>query len=51
VPALFIVVLSVACLEDEGLLLSLGLLAALALVEASAAAIWGMIAGAKRFAF
>jgi hypothetical protein len=47
VPSLIIVVLSVAYLEDDGLLLSLGLLAALFLVGASAAAVWGMIAGAK----
>jgi hypothetical protein len=47
VPALIIVVLSVAYIEDDGLLLSLGLLAALFLVGASAAAVWGMIAGAK----
>ena len=47
VPELIIVLLSVAYLEDDGLLLSLGLFAALFLVGASAAAVWGMVAGAK----
>jgi hypothetical protein len=47
VPGLIIVLLSVAYLEDDGLLLSLGLFAALFLVGASTAAVWGMIAGAK----
>jgi len=47
VPTLIIAVLSVAYLEDDGLLLSLGLLATLTLVGASGAAVWGMIAGAK----
>ncbi|MFZ3308255.1 MAG: exopolysaccharide biosynthesis protein [Xanthobacteraceae bacterium] len=48
VPALIIVVLSVAYVEDDGLLLSLGLLATLVVVAVSAGAVWGMIAGAKR---
>ncbi|MGB7035856.1 MAG: exopolysaccharide biosynthesis protein [Xanthobacteraceae bacterium] len=48
VPALIIVVLSVAYIEDDGLLLSLGFLATLVLVAISAGAVWGMIAGAKR---
>jgi hypothetical protein len=43
VPGIIIVILSVAYLEDDGLLLSLGLFAALALVAASAGAVWGMI--------
>jgi hypothetical protein len=47
VPSLIIILLSVAYLEDDGLLLSLALLAALVVVGASAAAVWGMIAGAK----
>ena len=50
VPALVIAVLSVAYLEDDGLLLSLGLLAALVLVGASAAAVWGMIAATAALA-
>ncbi len=43
VPGIIIVVLSVAYLEDDGLLLSLGLFATLALLAASAGAVWGMI--------
>jgi hypothetical protein len=44
VPGIIIVILSVAYLEDDGLLLSLGLLATFALLAASAGAVWGMIA-------
>jgi hypothetical protein len=44
VPGIIIVILSVAYLEDDGLLLSLGLFATLALLAASAGAVWGMIA-------
>jgi hypothetical protein len=44
VPGIIIIVLSVAYLEDDGLLLSLGLFATLALLAASAGAVWGMIA-------
>jgi hypothetical protein len=43
VPGIIIVILSVAYLEDDGLLLSLGLFATLALLGASAGAVWGMI--------
>lgn len=43
VPGVIIVILSVAYLEDDGLLLSLGLFATLALLAASAGAVWGMI--------
>jgi hypothetical protein len=43
VPGLVIVILSVAYLEDDGLFLSLALFATLALVAASAGAVWGMI--------
>ena len=43
VPGIIIVILSVAYLEDDGLLLSLGLFATLALLAASAGAVWGMI--------
>ena len=50
VPGLVIVVLSVAYIEDDGLLLSLGLLATLILVGASATAVWGMIRAAAAIA-
>jgi hypothetical protein len=50
VPGLIIVALSVAYVEDDGLLLSLGLLATLALVGASATAVWGMISAAVAIA-
>ncbi len=43
VPGIIIVILSVAYLEDDGLLLLLGLFATLALLAASAGAVWGMI--------
>jgi hypothetical protein len=43
VPGAVIVTLSVAYLEDDGLLLSLGLLITLALLTASAGAVWGTI--------
>jgi hypothetical protein len=43
VPGIIIVVLSVAYLEDDGLLLSLGLFATLALLGASGGAVWGMV--------
>jgi hypothetical protein len=43
VPGIVIIILSVAYLEDDGLLLLLGLLATLALLAASAGAVWGMI--------
>jgi hypothetical protein len=50
VPGLIIVALSVAYVEDDGLLLSLGLLATLTLVGASATAVWGMISAATAIA-
>jgi hypothetical protein len=43
VPGIVIIVLSVAYIEDDGLLLLLGLFATLALLAASAGAVWGMI--------
>lgn len=43
VPGLIIVILSVAYVEDDGLLLGFGLLATLILVGVSATALWGMI--------
>jgi hypothetical protein len=50
VPGLVIVLLSVAYVEDDGLLLSIGLLATLALVGVSATAVWGMISAATAIA-
>ena len=47
VPGMIIVILSVAYLEDDGLLLSLGLFATLVLAAASTGAVWWIIAGAK----
>jgi hypothetical protein len=47
VPGMIIVILSVAYLEDDGLLLSLGLLTTLALAAASTGVVWWIIAGAK----
>jgi hypothetical protein len=43
VPGIVIIILSVAYLEDDGLLLLLGLFATLAVAAASAGAVWGMI--------
>jgi hypothetical protein len=47
VPGIIIIILAVAYLEDDGLILAIGLLATLAFTAASARAVWGMIAGAK----
>jgi len=47
VPGIIIIILAVAYLEDDGLILAIGLLATLAFAAASAGAFWGMIAGAK----
>jgi hypothetical protein len=47
VPGIIINILAVAYLEDDGLILAIGLLATLAFAAASAGAFWGMIAGAK----
>ena len=47
VPGIIIIILAVAYLEDDGLILAIGLLATLAFTAASAGAVWGMIAGAK----
>jgi hypothetical protein len=47
VPGIIIIILAVAYLEDDGLLLAVGLLATLAFTAASAGAVWGMIAGVK----
>ena len=43
VPGITIVILSVAYLEDDGLLLLFGFFATLAVLAASAGAVWGMI--------
>jgi hypothetical protein len=47
VPGIVIVMLAVAYLEDDGLVLAVGLFTTLALTMASAGAVWGMIVGAK----
>jgi hypothetical protein len=49
-PGLVIVLLSVAYVEDDGLILSFGLLATLTLVGASTTAVWGMISAATAIA-
>lgn len=43
VPGFIIVILSIAYLEDDGLLLTAGLFATLVLAAASAGAVWGMV--------
>jgi hypothetical protein len=45
-PAMVISLISLAYVEEDGLLLSLGLLAAIILVGIAAAAVWGTIVGA-----
>ena len=45
VPGLVIVLLSLAYLEEDGVLLSIALLLAVALMAISAAAVWGMVVG------
>jgi hypothetical protein len=47
IPALVIALLSLAYLEEDGVLLSIALLAALIALSAAAAAIWGMAVGTK----
>jgi hypothetical protein len=46
-PALVIALIALAYLEEDGLLLSLALLAALVLVAAGSAAAWELVRGAK----
>jgi len=45
-PAMVISLISLAYVEEDGLLLSLALLAAIILVGIAAAAVWGTIVGA-----
>jgi hypothetical protein len=47
IPALVIALISLAYLEEDGLLLSISLLAAIIVLAAAAAAIWGTFLGAK----
>jgi hypothetical protein len=47
VPALVIALISLAYLEDDGVLLSIALLAAVIVLTAATAAVWEAIAGAK----
>jgi hypothetical protein len=47
VPALVIALLSLAYLEEDGVLLAISLLAALITLSAAAAAVWGMAIGTK----
>jgi len=47
VPALVVALISIAYLEEDGLLLSIALLAALVVLTAAIMAVWEMIVGAK----
>jgi hypothetical protein len=47
VPALVVALLSIAYLEEDGLLLLIALLAALVVLAAAMMAVWEMVAGAK----
>jgi hypothetical protein len=46
VPALVIVLISLAYLEEDGVLLSIALLIAVALLGITGVAVWKMVAGA-----
>jgi len=46
VPALVIVMISLAYLEEDGVLLSIALLIAVALLAITGVAVWKMVAGA-----
>jgi hypothetical protein len=48
VPALVIVLIALAYIEDDGVLLSIGLLAALVVLTVVAAAVWGTFLGVQR---
>ena len=48
VPALVIAMISLAYLEEDGLLLAIGLLLAVILLTVESVAAWGTIVGAKR---
>jgi hypothetical protein len=45
-PAIVIALISLAYLEEDGLLLCFGLLAAVVLISVASAAVWGAIVGA-----
>ena len=47
VPALVIALISLAYLEEDGVLLSIALLAAIIVLAVATAAIWQMVVGAK----
>jgi hypothetical protein len=47
VPALVIALISLAYLEEDGLVLSIGLLAALVVLTAAVAAVWETVLGVK----
>ena len=47
VPALVIALISLAYLEEDGVLLSIALLAAVIVLAVATAAIWQMVVGAK----
>jgi hypothetical protein len=47
VPALVIALISLAYLEEDGVLLSIALLAGVIVVAVAAAAVWQMVVGAK----
>ena len=47
VPALVIALISLAYLEEDGVLLSIGLLAAAIVLTVATLAIWEMLVGAK----
>jgi hypothetical protein len=48
-PALVIAMISLAYLEEDGILLSIALLAAIIVLMIVLAALWGMVLGADRF--
>ena len=47
VPALVIALISLAYLEEDGVLLSIALLAAVIVLAVATAAVWQMVVGAK----
>jgi hypothetical protein len=48
-PAIVIALISLAYLEEDGLLLCFALLAAVVLISVASAAVWGTIVGAAAF--
>ena len=47
VPALVVALISIAYLEEDGVLLSIALLAAMVVLAAATMAVWETVAGAK----